>query len=69
VPLDATPRREEIARMLARRFTIVCLLITLFGMGLSILVAEKSMTQSSNTGGFFACDATNIAHCPARMRR
>lgn len=28
--------------MLARRFTIVCLLITIFGMSLAILVAEKS---------------------------
>lgn len=26
--------------MLARRFTIVCLLMTLFGMGFAILVAE-----------------------------
>jgi len=28
--------------MLARRFTIVCLLMTLFGMGFAILVAEAS---------------------------
>ena len=28
--------------MLARRFTIVCLLTTLFGMGFAILVAETS---------------------------
>ena len=28
--------------MLARRFTIVCLLMTLFGMGLAILVADAS---------------------------
>lgn len=28
--------------MLARRLTIVCLLITIFGMSLAILVAEKS---------------------------
>lgn len=28
--------------MLARRFSIVCLMMMLFGMGLSILVAEAS---------------------------
>lgn len=28
--------------MFARRFTIVCLLTTLFGMGLAVLVAESS---------------------------
>jgi len=28
--------------MLARRFTIVCLLMTLFGMGFAVLVAEAS---------------------------
>lgn len=30
------------AEMLARRFTIVCLLMMLFGMGFAILVAEAS---------------------------
>ena len=30
--------------MLARRFTIVCLLMTLFGMAFAILVAEASRT-------------------------
>jgi len=33
--------------MLARRFTIVCLLMTLFGMGFAILVAEASRPQRS----------------------
>ncbi|WP_252909988.1 hypothetical protein [Aliihoeflea aestuarii] len=28
--------------MLARRFSIVCLMVMLFGMGLSVLVAEAS---------------------------
>ena len=28
--------------MLARRFTIVCLLVAVFGMSLAVLVAEKS---------------------------
>ncbi|MBU0581970.1 MAG: hypothetical protein KKB66_05280 [Alphaproteobacteria bacterium] len=31
--------------MLARRFTIVCLLTTLFGMFFAVLVAEVSRTQ------------------------
>ena len=33
--------------MLARRFTIVCLLVTIFGMSLAILVAEKSRPSRS----------------------
>lgn len=42
--------------MLARRFTIVCLVVALFGMGLSMLVAEHSRmdtvrTQSIGCGG------------------
>ncbi|MBX3581332.1 MAG: hypothetical protein KF810_05520 [Rhizobiaceae bacterium] len=32
--------------MLARRFTIVCLLVTLFGMGFAVLVAEAGRTGS-----------------------
>ncbi|WP_347269028.1 hypothetical protein [Paracoccus sp. (in: a-proteobacteria)] len=46
--------------MLARRFTIVCLLMTLFGMVFAILVAEASRPQrnweeaSSHRCGF-AC--------------
>lgn len=31
--------------MLVRRFTIVCLLVTLFGMAFAILVAETSRTK------------------------
>jgi uncharacterized membrane protein YeiB len=31
--------------MLARRFTIVCLLVTLFGMGFAILVAEAGRSE------------------------
>ena len=44
--------------MLARRFTIVCLLMTLFGMFLAILVAEGSRRPRSWD------TATNIL-CPA----
>ncbi|HMM64148.1 MAG: hypothetical protein WA975_23695 [Mesorhizobium sp.] len=31
--------------MLARRFTIVCLLVTLFGMGFAVLVAEAGRSE------------------------
>lgn len=31
--------------MLARRFTIVCLLVTLFGMAFAILVADAGRTK------------------------
>ncbi|CAM5501450.1 putative membrane protein YeiB [Aquamicrobium terrae] len=31
--------------MLARRFTIVCLLVTLFGMGFAMLVAEAGRSE------------------------
>ena len=33
--------------MLVRRFTIVCLLITLFGIGLADLVAEANRSERS----------------------
>ncbi len=40
--------------MLVRRFTIVCLLVTLFGMAFAILVAEASRSghryQTAGTG-------------------
>lgn len=50
--------------MLARRFTIVCLLVTIFGMGLTILVAEKSSPRHS--GPFFACEHANCLALPRR---
>ena len=54
--------------MLARRFTIVCLLIAIFGMGLSILVADKTM-RTARQGSFpFACDVTTMAGCPQLYR-
>ena len=54
--------------MLARRFTIVCLLITLFGMGLSILVAEKSRAGREHGVVYQFCD-TSFAGCATSMRR
>ncbi len=53
--------------MLARRFTIVCLLVTLFGMGLSILVAEKSRTGRAQGVVYQFCDTT--AGCATGYRR
>lgn len=42
--------------MLARRFTIVCLLMTLFGMGFAILVAEASrQPRAWEEAGMNAC--------------
>lgn len=42
--------------MLARRFTIVCLLVTLFGMAFAILVVEASRTKRYyQTAGVPSC--------------
>jgi hypothetical protein len=42
--------------MLARRFTIVCLLVTLFGMAFAILVAEASRPgRNYRTAGAGSC--------------
>jgi hypothetical protein len=42
--------------MLARRFTIVCLLMTLFGMGFAILVAEAGrQPRAWDEAGIDAC--------------
>lgn len=51
--------------MLARRFTIVCLVITIFGMGLSILAAERSLP--ARTGVLLSCDI--MGGCPVLPRR
>ena len=57
--------------MLARRFTIVCLLTTLFGMIFAILVAEASRPSRPRTlGAVLTCklDEQGIA-CPTARRR
>jgi hypothetical protein len=42
--------------MLARRFTIVCLLMTLFGMAFAVLVAEASRSERHyQTAGARSC--------------
>jgi uncharacterized membrane protein len=52
--------------MLARRFTIVCLLMTVFGMGLAILVAQEGRTEHSRLGANCLIDAR--AWCPNDYR-
>ncbi|MBA3447262.1 MAG: hypothetical protein H0T56_06595 [Pseudaminobacter sp.] len=55
--------------MLARRFTIVCLLLTLFGMGFAILVAKASRpARSWEIGMVVACDFENGLRCAPRRR-
>ena len=58
--------------MLARRFTIVCLLVAVFGMSLAILVAEKSRMPNpyANAAGasFSLCSSAGPAGCPAALR-
>lgn len=64
IPLIIEGKRK----MLARRFTIVCLLVALFGMSLAMLVAEKSryphpyMNASSTI--FSLCDSGGAVGCP-----
>ena len=51
--------------MLARRFTIVCLLMTLFGMGFAILVAEAGrQPRGWDEAGFGGCRTLS---CQARL--
>jgi hypothetical protein len=50
------PRIEGELEMLARRFTIVCLIVTLFGMGFAILVAEAGRSKNQyQTAGATSC--------------
>ena len=56
--------------MLARRFTIVCLLMTLFGMAFAILVAEASRTgRHYQTAGSSACLPGSENFLPIREPR
>lgn len=49
--------------MLARRFTIVCLLVTLFGMVFAILVAEASRSGHHYRSGAASCLLTPKFFC------
>ncbi len=59
---------EGNGKMLARRFTIVCLLVTIFGMSLAMLVAEKSRYphpyMNASTTIFSLCDSNGSFGCP-----
>lgn len=55
--------------MLARRFTIVCLLVTIFGMSLAILVAQKDRSRAASSNFFLACDSFGGTNCLPPVRR
>jgi hypothetical protein len=55
--------------MLVRRFTIVCLLITLFGIGLAGLVAEAGRPERSwQTGTVVPCFFEDGLRCSPPIR-
>ncbi|MEO3387814.1 hypothetical protein [Mesorhizobium sp. CAU 1741] len=51
--------------MLARRFSIVCLLVAIFGMGLATLVAETSRVAPihATQSLFSMCDSGGVSAC------
>ncbi|MEW9806773.1 hypothetical protein [Mesorhizobium marinum] len=49
--------------MLARRFTIVCLLVTLFGMAFAILVADAGRNTRQHLAAGAASCLGGIAFC------
>ena len=53
--------------MLARRFTIVCLLVTLFGMFFSIAVANSG--RHSPSGGMHSCVVGSKILCGLNQNR
>jgi hypothetical protein len=55
--------------MLARRFTIVCLLMTLFGISFSILVAEASRPARSKGIAMAPCIIEEGPTCKPPTRR
>jgi hypothetical protein len=54
--------------MLARRFTMVCLVVAIFGMGLSMLVAEKSRPDGMRTHSI-GCDGAMLPRCSFQTSR
>jgi hypothetical protein len=55
--------------MLARRFTIVCLLTALFGILFAVLVAEASRSSRSRNGGVVVpCSFVDGFACTAARR-
>lgn len=55
--------------MLARRFTIVCLLVFVFGASLAILVAENSRAGYTQTSSFTHCDSFGRTACISPLYR
>lgn len=56
--------------MLARRFSIVCLMVMLFGMGLSVIVAEASRpARSLDFNSPATCLFEQSALCDKVVRR
>lgn len=56
--------------MLARRFTIVCLLLTIFGMAFSIIVAEASRSgRAWRMGMVVPCDYASSPYCTPTVTR
>lgn len=55
--------------MLARRFTIVCLLVALFGMGFAVLVAESSRAGYGHPAAFAPCNGVSHSVCTPNFRR
>lgn len=53
--------------MLARRFTIVCLFVALFGMGFAVLVAESSRAGYGPSA--ISCNGSNHAICTPNFHR
>lgn len=49
--------------MFARRLTIMVLLVTLFAMGFSAVVAQTSGDRPARQGMFSSCNAANGADC------
>lgn len=60
-----SPHIEGRLSMLARRFTIVCLLVALFGIYFAILVAEASR-HARSWGG---CAFDDKPACPTPIRK
>lgn len=54
--------------MLARRFTIVCLITTIFGMGLAMLVADAGSGRSFGARADSACADSGPCLAPIAHR-
>lgn len=55
--------------MLARRFTIVCLLVFVFGATLAVFVAENSRPGHAQTSSYTQCEELGRSACFAPLHR